>query len=520
MKTKFFISAVLFLLIIISAPLRAGVLSELKYVSENSDIYTYANAEDFFLFAGKSGISSKDIPFLMGEELYEKTEDALAEFGLSILNVKEVLSAVNSREVEKKSGMIMMVSISKKILIPDKILKTKHQSGKSAIYLIDKQKKFYFTISDVILVFGQKNTIENYLKKRKGNNVKSSTIQRSFIADCKDKTFYMNIHVSSYIKEKMENAVKQGAVLGKGLDANVFIKAITALQSIDMGMSTNRNGVTFFTGLQGANVSDGKRLLMISHFTIVGSSLALTLADMYARRKGSKAISSVTSNRRNMEKIQQYFGRIKTRHSGNSAVLTFSFNMEETREFVVKLTKQIDKEKQNRLARYEREKISRLNKLIISKKFGEVEKALSQKININTKGNEGNTLLFTAAQHGNLKLVEQIISMGADINGLSGNDYAPLHGAVIGGKSDNVKFLIKKGADVNVKTRDRSTPLHYAAAGGDIQIVKILAGENADPDVFNRKGERAVDIADKKQLNIISEFLKNEYKYNPPTDKN
>ena len=55
MKTKFFISAVLFLLIIISAPLRAGVLSELKYVSENSDIYTYANAEDFFLFAGKSG---------------------------------------------------------------------------------------------------------------------------------------------------------------------------------------------------------------------------------------------------------------------------------------------------------------------------------------------------------------------------------------------------------------------------------------------------------------------------------
>lgn len=96
--------------------------------------------------------------------------------------------------------------------------------------------------------------------------------------------------------------------------------------------------------------------------------------------------------------------------------------------------------------------------------------------------------LLHAIQEGNLKLINELIARGADVNTIvdpvDGN--TPLALACESGRSDIVRVLIAAGADVNATSSDGTTALMMASTFGSLETVNdlIAAGANVNAALY------------------------------------
>ena len=124
-------------------------------------------------------------------------------------------------------------------------------------------------------------------------------------------------------------------------------------------------------------------------------------------------------------------------------------------------------------------------------------------------GDHGNPAppIFLAIKSGDLKIVQQLIAAGADVNALEGENSTPLHRAVLARPADYaiglVTSLLRAGADANAMRPKGGAPLHNLIFGADTlaqpalaQIATLLAEHGADinlPAAFD--GATPLDIA-------------------------
>lgn len=89
--------------------------------------------------------------------------------------------------------------------------------------------------------------------------------------------------------------------------------------------------------------------------------------------------------------------------------------------------------------------------------------------NINVADKSGRTPLHKAAEKGNSKCIEQLISAGGvNINAIDNEGRTPLHCAFIKGNSRSVKRLIAAdGVNINATDVDGKTPLDFAVSQGN-----------------------------------------------------
>jgi ankyrin repeat protein len=103
--------------------------------------------------------------------------------------------------------------------------------------------------------------------------------------------------------------------------------------------------------------------------------------------------------------------------------------------------------------------------------------------------------LVTAAGHGDVVKVRELIASKVDVNGRDSPPSDPafgqtaLHAAAAAGQAEVVHTLIMSGANLEAKTiefggsaRNGWTPLRLAAAGGNAEMVRLLADAGADPE--------------------------------------
>ncbi|OTF71752.1 Tonsoku-like protein [Euroglyphus maynei] len=107
----------------------------------------------------------------------------------------------------------------------------------------------------------------------------------------------------------------------------------------------------------------------------------------------------------------------------------------------------------------------------------------------------GETPLHTACIAGNLVQVERLISQNVDLNAKDFCGWTPLHEACNHGFITIVEYLLRKG--VNIEScddrSDRITPLHDACNCGHFDIIRLLLNYNANVLARNSNNETPVE---------------------------
>ncbi|OJH31527.1 Phosphocholine transferase AnkX [Wolbachia endosymbiont of Armadillidium vulgare] len=155
--------------------------------------------------------------------------------------------------------------------------------------------------------------------------------------------------------------------------------------------------------------------------------------------------------------------------------------------------------------------------------FNEAGGLIAQGANVDTKDEDGSTLLYSAAEMGDLDIIRFLLDNGANIGTKNGKYQAtPLHGAVANYRLDVVRLLLSRSANVNAEDKYHWTPLHYAADTGHwtslhyaadtdrLGIVKSLVDAGANLSATGDYGKTPLDIAKDKGHSSIAEYLEKE----------
>lgn len=103
-----------------------------------------------------------------------------------------------------------------------------------------------------------------------------------------------------------------------------------------------------------------------------------------------------------------------------------------------------------------------------------IKQHLASGVDVDTKNNEGGTLLAWAALLGETKIVELLIQKGADINARSRDGATPLHGAAFLGRVETVKLLVQEGADVSIRNGNGVTALDTVSGEWNEELKGIV----------------------------------------------
>lgn len=545
---KSFCTIMFFIILTIVIPLKAEVIDELSYVSDKNDIYMYINVETMISFLKKKGVDINEFDNLAADNSENENDKIFNDFGLKLSDIKEVFVAGRVEDFEKKGGILLFITVKEgKGKIPE-ALKIKPVKIKGmTFYEIEKDEGFLFTRSDKLFIIGPKQYLENYLELKNQKKKVLSDSGKEFIKNSKDKSFYLKLTVSKYLKDQMDKAFQQGAMMARGITENVFLKSLLNLQSIEYGLKIS-DKTHFFAGIQGKDSTDSERFLMLSHFTIVASSFIASFADIIAARSDDKSIGKVTENSEFISSIQRMLGRMSAKQTGNGVIISFYITEKETDAFIAMINNSIAERKKEKAERKESEKISLITKAILNKETEKAQLLINDKIDINKKDLQGNTILSTAALMGDTKIAAAALEKGAYIELKTNEGMTPLHYAAKGGNTELVVLLIKKGADVNMKNEidmtslhfnaqqgnaevtrhlvaagadvnaiamDGAAPVHLACEEGYIDIIRIFSEKNADFTIKDGNSERGVDIASKNGHTAIVEFFKEKYNMVP-----
>ena len=121
----------------------------------------------------------------------------------------------------------------------------------------------------------------------------------------------------------------------------------------------------------------------------------------------------------------------------------------------------------------------------------EIRQIYQSGTNIEVWDDYGNTPMAQAIKSGRIEAVQQLLTLGASINGASAGSLTPLHMAVYAENCDMIKLLIKRGASANLEDSDRDTALNIATRLKlDASLLSLLAPrEDADDDVVGGRPE-------------------------------
>ena len=106
-----------------------------------------------------------------------------------------------------------------------------------------------------------------------------------------------------------------------------------------------------------------------------------------------------------------------------------------------------------------------------------------------------NPPLFDAVKKGDIEALRKHLYAGADVNTKDEDGYTLLTVAVAYGSKEIVELLIFNGVDVNAKNDGGSTPLNIATAQGHKETVELLIFNGVDVNAFDPQvREKSIEI--------------------------
>jgi len=122
-----------------------------------------------------------------------------------------------------------------------------------------------------------------------------------------------------------------------------------------------------------------------------------------------------------------------------------------------------------------------------------IELLVSNGADANSKNQRNETPLHLAAVCGSLNAAETLLKLSASVNAAGQNGSTPLH-MVLNKPFEMGKLLIKYGADINARDNGRQTPLHNSAALGNSELAELLIKQGADAKAADQFNYNALHI--------------------------
>lgn len=128
---------------------------------------------------------------------------------------------------------------------------------------------------------------------------------------------------------------------------------------------------------------------------------------------------------------------------------------------------------------------------------------------IDAQTNTRVTPLVYASQEGHLQVTQWLVKHGANINAHAINNLTPLHWAAFKGHLQVVQCLVKHGANTNAQTiPNHNTPLHFAAKQSHFHIVRFLALHHANLAARDTSNRISADVAATEEIrNYLNETV-------------
>ena len=97
-------------------------------------------------------------------------------------------------------------------------------------------------------------------------------------------------------------------------------------------------------------------------------------------------------------------------------------------------------------------------------------------------------VLHAAAKHGEIEIIELLVSQGCLVDSRSREGLTPLMMAANHDEPNAFQLLLQNSADPSLKDNYGLSPLHYAAKGGNTSIIKNLLSLGVDIDSRGTQG--------------------------------
>lgn len=108
----------------------------------------------------------------------------------------------------------------------------------------------------------------------------------------------------------------------------------------------------------------------------------------------------------------------------------------------------------------------------------------------------GRTALMDAAETGNTKRLEQLVSKSVDVNAMDQCGRTALMLATFAGRLDATTILLKAGANPNLHEKGYgTTALHFAASAGSAPVINALIAAGAEVNVRDNYGDTPLMVA-------------------------
>ena len=126
---------------------------------------------------------------------------------------------------------------------------------------------------------------------------------------------------------------------------------------------------------------------------------------------------------------------------------------------------------------------------------------------MNEQESKGKTLLYKAAEAGDVTKCEELLSRGANTEIANENGWTPLFIAARRGHIDVCEVLLKAGAAVDHDDKNGYTPLSRAASNGHDKVCEVLLKAGAAVDNVNNDGYTSLSLAARWGHDKVCELL-------------